>query len=795
MDKNATNRIIPARGSGANKKAVGNSEGFSRRDFAVFFLFFFFSGVCALIYQITWTRRLTLIFGNTVYSVSTVLAAFMGGLALGSALLGRFVDSRRDPLRIYGLLEIGIGATALLIPLALSAANPAYQFLYSKIGFSSYLMNLVRFIINAGILIIPTTLMGATLPVMSKVIVRRIEKRGIGIGSLYSTNTLGAMVGCFLAGFVLLGYLGITRSEQAAAAINICVGLIAFALHRRLGYISTTEDENKLEESLEEPRYGKGTLRLVLFILGVSGAIALGYEVLWARILGLLLGSSIYSFSMILVVYLFGLTTGSLLSARFIDNSKRPLQIFGWLEVFIGLSVFVGFLFLQKLPFEAYALNVEPLDYLAKNFLSTFAVIFPPTLMMGATFPVAISIYTHSLGNIGRQTGTLYAVNTIGAVVGSFAAGFVLIPILGSINSLMLLILLSLAAGFSLFYLSMRKEGMSNLTWLAGALVILPVAGFPLGNDLMEELSMRFLKSVPGKVVNFNEDATATVAVVEIQDNYRFLAVNGVAMTVLCTETQLMAHIPMALSSGSKDVLTICFGMGSTFVSARRAGANVDFVELCPHVVEVFEYFQDDPSMLEEPGVGKMVADGRNYVLLSDKTYDTIIIDPPPPPWSAGTVNLYTEEFYELCKKRLTREGIICQWLPTLYSSFTESQFKMLLRTFQEVFPHTTVWSSPNNYGAFLIGTPERLVIDEDSFAAYFDVPAIKDDLSLYSSTPVDGQYVLSLFALDENAARNYAGDEPVMTDDKPWIEFPLFGAGRSTRIMEVEMLAGEAIQ
>jgi spermidine synthase len=282
--------------------------------------------------------------------------------------------------------------------------------------------------------------------------------------------------------------------------------------------------------------------------------------------------------------------------------------------------------------------------------------------------------------------------------------------------------------------------------------------------------------------------------VVETESNYRFLAVNGVAMTVLCTETQLMAYLPMGLSpSPSNDVLNICFGMGTTVVSARKAGANVDFVELCPHVVEVFEYFQADPSMLEEPGVGKIIADGRNYVLLSDKTYDTIIIDPPPPPWSAGTVNLYTREFYELCKERLKPDGIICQWLPTIFSSFTEPQFKMLLRTFQEVFPHATVWSSPNNYGMFLIGTPEKLEIDEQSFRAYFDNPAIKEDLTLYSTTPVDGEYVLSLFVLDEDGVRNYTEDELVMDDDNPWIEFPLFAVGPSADIMDVELIANES--
>jgi spermidine synthase len=601
------------------------------------------------------------------------------------------------------------------------------------------------------------------------------------------------MTGCFLAGFVLLGWLGITYSERAAAVMNICIGLIAFSLQERLESFPLSEEEHTGEGILAEAIESRRILRLVLLVVGLSGMLALSYEVLWTRILVFLLGSSIYSFSMILVVYLFGLTAGSLISARLIDKSRRPLQVFGWLEVLIGLCAFAGFLLFRALPFEEYVLKAKPLEYLAKNFLCTLAIVLPPTLLMGATFPVAVRVYARSLGKLGKQTGTLYAVNTIGAVVGSFAAGFVLIPLLGSKNSLMLLILLSIAAGLLLLHLSMKSEGSASMNWVAGALVALPLAGFPFSNDLMEELSMRFLEGLPGKVVAMDEDATAAVAVVEMPNQYRFLAVNGVVMTILCTETQLMTHIPAALSpEPPRNLLTICFGMGSTFVSARRIGLEVDFVELCPYVVEVFKYFQHDESMLDEPGVGKIIADGRNYVLLSDKTYDIIVVDPPPPPWSAGTVNLYTKEFYELCKARLTADGIMVQWLPTVRDCFTEPQFKMMLRTYLEVFPHTTVWRSPNDYGVFLIGTLDRLLIDSKSFVEYFEAPAVKSDLALYSTTPITGQDVLSYFTLDEEAAWRYVGDAAIMDDDNPWIEFPLFNAGPSVAIMKPETLVSE---
>ncbi len=763
------------------------------KGYAIFFLLFFLSGMCALVYEVTWTRRLILVFGNTVYSVSTVLVAFMGGLAFGSVFFGRLIDRRQDPVRVYGLLEIGIGISAVLIPLALAGLNPAYRLLYSAFGASNYVMSLTRFVLSIGVLIVPTTLMGATLPVLSKFIVRRIETSGLGIGSLYAINTLGAVAGCLLGGFVLIGSIGITRSEQAAAVVNMFIGLTAFRLHHKLGGVfSNVTDADELGGAAEGVTYQPGILRFVLLIFGVSGMLALAYEVLWTRILVFLLGSSIYSFSMILAVYLLGLTAGSLLMARIVEKVKWPLHVFGWLEVLIGVSVLAGMLLFNRLPFQEYGLRVNPLSYLSKNFLGTLAVVLPPTLLMGATFPVAVRIYARSLDAIGRQTGALYAVNTVGAIVGSFASGFVMIPLLGSKNSMMLLILLSIAAGFSLLYLSMRREGSTALNWIAGGLLILPLAGFPFGNELMKDLSLKASKMQDGRVIAFDEDATATVAVLGRDvKRYRMLSVNGYTMAILCTDTQLMAHLPLALlwDKDPQDVLNICFGMGTTFVSARRAGMNVDFVELCPYVVKAFKYFQEDPSMLNKPGVGEIIADGRNYLLLSDKSYDLITIDPPPPPWSVGTANLCTKEFYELCKERLRPDGIICQWLPTVHDALSVPQYRMLLRTFMEVFPHTSVWGSPSNFGTYLIGTPERLRIDKESFDEYFEAPAVKADFSLYYSGNVDGSLVLSLLMLDEDAARDYVAGAPVMTDDLPVTEFPLFRNGSSTKIMDPDLL------
>jgi len=761
--------------------------------FGIFYLLFFLSGLCALIYEIVWTRRLTLIFGITVYSISTVLAAFMGGLACGSLLFGRMIDKRKDPLRVYALLEIGIGVSAIVLPFALAALQPAYRFMYDKIGASNYVLSLVKFVLTSAVLIVPTTLMGATLPVLSRFIVRRSDRTGAGVGSLYAINTFGAVAGCFLAGFVLIGWVGMARSEYFAVSLNVLVGLVAFGLHRRFGDASPSAARTVESQApcAVEPHM-PGTLRLVLVILGLSGMAALAYEVLWTRILVFLLGSSIYSFSMILVVYLFGLTVGSLVCARTVDNVRRPLYVFGWVEILIGLSVLAGLVLFRWLPFLPFSLKVSVSGYLARNFLSTMLVVLPPTLLMGATFPLAVKIYARSLGAIGGQTGIVYAVNTVGAIVGSFAAGFVLIPLMGSKNSILLLVLISLACGFLLLRAAMKEEGAPALNWAAAALFVVPVLGFPFGNNLMKELSVKLLEERTGRiweVIGFDEDATATVAVAEDLSGTRLLTVNGVSMTYLNVETQLMAHLPLALTEEPENVLVICFGMGTTFVSARSAGMSVDFVELCPYVVEAFKFYQEDPAQLTEPGVRAIVADGRNYLLVTDKTYDVITIDPPPPPYSAGTVNLYTKEFYELCKARLTPQGIVCQWIPM--QSSTEEQYKMLLRTFSDVFPHTTVWGSINNMGTYLIGTSERLRIDRDSFYAYFEAPAIAENLSLYTEEDIDGPRLLSFLLLGEDGVRYYVENAPVIRDDLPLIEFPLLRPERYGELMRTSLIYG----
>ncbi|MBI4833083.1 MAG: fused MFS/spermidine synthase, partial [Candidatus Lindowbacteria bacterium] len=664
--------------------------------------------------------------------------------------------------------------------------------IYNQTGASNYVMSLIRFLFSAGILIVPTTLMGATLPVLSRFLVRTTDKTGSKIGSLYAINTLGAVTGCALAGFLLLGWIGITASERLAAAFNFAIGIVALELHRRFGY-TPPELENEQtpeEEGAQGRNYSQGTIRFVLLIFCVSGMAALAYEVLWSRMLVFLLGSSIYSFSMILTTYLFGLTAGSMAFAKKADRMGRPLLVFGWLEILIGLTALCGLVLFRRLPFTSYSLQVNPLSYLTKNLLGTLVVVLPPTFLMGAIFPVAVKVYARRLGAIGRQTGTIYAVNTVGAIIGSFLAGFVMIPLAGSKNSMLLLVLISLACGLSLLFLAMKNENAAGLNWLAAALIILPIMGFPSGNELMQELSVKLLEDRTDrdwKVIDFNEDATAAVAVAEDYTGTRLLTVNGISMTYLHMDTQLMAHLPLALVRGPRNVLVICFGMGTTFVSARSAGMDVDFVELCPYVVEAFKYYQEDPSLLTKPGARKIIEDGRNYLLLSDRTYDVITIDPPPPPYSAGTVNLYTKEFYELCRKRLTPEGIVCQWIP-MYST-TEGQYKMLLRTFMEAFPHTSVWGSINGMGTYLVGTPNEMLIEREGFDAYFDRPLIKENLSLYVNEPLSGPRARSLLLLNEEPARAYAADAPVMSDDLPLIEFPLFRKDRKGELMHIGLM------
>ena len=443
--------------------------------------FLLVSGASGLIYEILWMKMLTLVIGNTVFSVTTVLTAFMGGLALGSYLAGRLSGRITDPLRTYGVLEAAIGAYALLVPLLLAGTEPLFRVVYQTLAPSFYTLSLLRFVVCGLLLLIPTTLMGATLPVLAKHFVARTSHVGWNVGLLYGVNTFGAVLGSFAAGFVLIPRVGVTWTIVLAALLNLSVagGVMLVARRRaarapagdapcgdraRPGKKSkkTRERETTPVEAVvaAEAAEAAGSSRLgvvVLVGIGLSGVAAMTYQIAWTRVLSLSIGSSVYAFSLILTAFIGGLALGSLLIAGLLDRRRHLVVGLGLTQGAIALSALLMVPLLGALPvFVAETVLDGARSFqtiLGVEFAVVFGLVLVPTALMGAAVPMAVTVCTAEVARVGRSVGTVYAVNTGGAIVGSVATGFLLIPWLGTQTSILIAVALNVvAAGLLLLH-------------------------------------------------------------------------------------------------------------------------------------------------------------------------------------------------------------------------------------------------------------------------------------------------------------------------------------------------------
>lgn len=388
---------------------------------------FFCSGISGLLYEVAWTRMLHLLFGDTVLVVSTVLTSFMAGLALGSFYCGRRIDQWPRVLGFYAALEVSIGVTALALPFVLHGMTPLYVWLHQHLHTMPTLLALARFVLAFGLLLLPTTLMGATLPVLSRYMVRSNTTLGWHVGMLYTLNTAGAVLGCFVAGYVLIGAVGLYQTVAIGAALNLLIALGVWGMRRdaeedAAAMVAPTVVTSEPDHTV--PVYDTPTVHLVLGSFALSGFAALSYEVLWTRALTFFIGNSTYAFSAMLTTFLCGLALGSLLLARLSDRRRHLVSLLGWLQVSIGVY---GLLTIPILAYLFYGLDTwwegfssaywgKPLWL---TFVKTFVVILPPTLCMGGTFPLVSKIAARGPQVIGRSLGDMYALHTVGAILGS----------------------------------------------------------------------------------------------------------------------------------------------------------------------------------------------------------------------------------------------------------------------------------------------------------------------------------------------------------------------------------------
>jgi spermidine synthase len=753
--------------------------------------FFFISGACGLIYQVVWLRELGLIFGNTTFAASTVIAGFMAGLGLGAWYFGKLIDKKHNPVRVYGLLEGGIALYSFLTPVLWMAIRAVYLGYYRFFEPSFFHISIVKLALSFLALLFPTFLMGGTFPVLSRYFIRQSSDVARPVSLLYAWNTLGAVLGVIFTGFFALYLLGVWQTLYLAGAMNL---MIALACLKRRPQFSEETQKTDLDTSgplttfnrpeTETTVQGGRLFRSALLLLfGVSGAVSMVYEIAWTRVLAIVLGSSVYAFSVMLATFLTGISIGSFLLSKFASKLRPGLFLFSLMQILTAGFVMLGLNRFDDMPF-----------YFAKFYEMTGGNIWLIEsgkflfCAIGAIFACFIHLY-HRTQAFGGEIGEAYGANTAGCIVGAVLTGFFIIPRIGIQHTLMAGAWTSAAVGAAAFL--MRYWGGGTFRWkpvLAGTLA----SGFVLASAFAVQswdttlitsgavvkpgmakgyTKEQFMKAIRERdMLFYKEGAGSTVNVARMQDKLS-LAVNGKvdASDGFDAYTQyLLGHLPMFYKSDAKSVLVIGLGSASTVAAvASHPVERIDAVEIEEAVLKGAEFFKrTNRNVLRDPRVKVTINDGRNFLLVSKRRYD-VIISEPSNPWMAGVANLFSREHYQLMRNHLVSDGVVCQWLHAY--SMSAEDLQMIIRTFTGVFKDTSLWMSqfPD---ILLIGRNQGGPIDFKAFNEIFSRPEIKQDFKPYGVETAEG--LLAGFLLGDHDLRLMARGGRINSDNRPSLEF-----------------------
>jgi spermidine synthase len=736
---------------------------------------FVLSGASGLIYEVVWSRQLVLVFGNTTQAIAAILTGYFGGMAVGSFLGGRVADRVRSPLRLYGGLELTLVAVVLTTPLLFSLIRSAYGSAYSSLVDQPALLAAIRFVLALLALAPATVLMGATLPSLSRHLARRAADLGDVFGRLYAANTLGAMVGSAAAGFILIEVLGLSDSLRVGAAGSAIAGLTALFLARRQdaasrapfasrGFrsevptttdppaVSGPDDASAAAPSLVDLR------RVAVVMSFVSGLTSLGYQTLWTRLLSSGTGGSSYVFSAILVFFLMGLAIGPLIVEI---AARRRIDTLGWIartQVLVGVLATVGTL----------VIAFRPLD--VPDGIAWMIVVLPTATAIGLSLPLASRLIASGDQRVGSDTGLLLGTNTLGIVIGTVGIPFIAMPTIGSPVTVLVLAVANIATAW---WIWRQRPGRRRITeTLSAPIAATAVLAVALAGFARDPSVVRIEKS--GHMFATGEDEIASVQAGTIWRDPQ-LWVAGTSMTALTVDARLMPILPAMARPDARSLLVIAFGMGSSYRTGLILGDRVDGVELVPTVPAMFQYFYPDASAVLANRNGRlMISDGRNYVELTDRTYDTIVVDPPPPVESAGTGVLYSREFYLAAAKRLSPGGVMMEWIP--YGQRLDD-LKAHVRTFADIFPEVTLAFGPGGNGIFMLGSSRPVSFTADAIGSVLGRPGVTENLSTATDSPVHdaaswSKLLPSLVLATGDTVRSAVGAGPMITDDHPRTEY-----------------------
>jgi len=745
------------------------------------------SGATGLVYELAWSKRLANLLGNTGQAHAIVLSTFMGGLALGAYLFGRRADRSKRPLTLYGALELGIGLYALILPKVLEVSGE----LYLKVapGLSGLPRLSARLALAASALLIPTLLMGGTLPVLMRHLTEKLGSARRQLSILYAVNSLGASAGCLFAGMWLVPGVGLTVSERLAASVNLLLGAAAVVAGWRL--LATPGESSSAEK--EAPAFGASAVRAALVGTALAGFTSMTYETVWIRVLSIVLGGTSYAFTLILTAFILGISLGSFwLSTRADENALRT---FGKLQLALVFAVLVSMTAYARLPYAFIQVHAR-LDhgpqtwgtYQVLSFVVCGALLLPPTFLLGASFPAAARVALRAMSDVGARLGTTYLWNTIGTVSGALLGGLVLLPVLGLEGTLALALVANLvAAGWALLAEGSGVERKRAFTWLAPAGVALVVAVLGTSGwastlaasgryrewNRSFDSYAQFLEEVKARstIRFYRDDVFASVLVGTQDDDRRYLRINGKVDGSNGTDidTQILAaHLGVLLHPKEvKRVLLVGVGAGITAGSLlSHPIERLDVVEISPAVVEAAAIFKPDHhDAFNDPRCHVYIEDARTFLALSTEPYD-LIVSVPSNPWVSGVSGLFSRDFFEMAKSKLAPGGRLVQWIHTYESSV--SLVKLVVRTLRGSFEHGTTWVGPDDL--VLVASREPQELSLETLTTRMARPQVSADLArihLKLPTTLLGRQVHG-----DEAQKRFGGEGPVNTDDHNVLEY-----------------------
>ncbi|HEX2755986.1 MAG TPA: hypothetical protein VHM48_11010, partial [Candidatus Limnocylindrales bacterium] len=633
----------------------------------------------------------------------------------------------------------------------------------------------IRFALAVLALAPATVLMGATLPTLTRQL-SQDRHLSAAFGRLYAANTLGAIVGTLVAGLLLIELFGLTGTLVIGAACSATAGAVALLLSRGAEPVAPVAVPASVRWSAKQAEAAEARRpTLALLLAFVSGLTSLGYQVLWTRLLSSGTGNSTYVFTLILGMFLIGITIGATLFAITRRWIQRPLALIAGAQVVVGAIAIAGLVLVIGKPGP-----IDPgkaLEAAQAILFPIILVVLPATIVMGFTFPAASTLLGDDPARIAGNAGRLLAANTAGAIIATFAIPFFVIPAVGSPNAVALLALVNVATAVAIVISSSGREALSRTARLAtsaGALVVTVaiVSGLTTAGAIVDP-SIARIHDVGAKLFASHEDEIASVQAGETVTAQ--LWVTGTAMTLLTVDAKMMPVLPLTLRPDSKTAATVAFGMGSAFRGALIAGLKTEAVELVPSVPEMFPYFYPDAAaVLANPNGKVIVTDGRNHIELTTETYDIIVTDPPPPIFSSGASVISSLEYYQAGHARLNPGGIMMQWVPF---GATIDEFQAHLRTFRSVFPHVTMVFGPGGYGLYMLGSDQPMVFDDATTREVLGRPGILADISSAYDSPaktIDAWVarIDSLRWIADDQVDRFVGSGPLITDDHPLPEY-----------------------